>query len=108
MNDIVSIYSKSQQGGELPYFIGKQYGTGWLKTIGRYAFPILKGIGSALFGTAKDVVMKNKPIMSSLKSNVMDVASNVIPEVESLMSPPKKQKTTINKLGKSKGTIFNK
>ena len=34
MNEIAEIYSSPQNGGELPYFIGKQYGSGWLKTLG--------------------------------------------------------------------------
>ena len=41
---LADFYSKPQLGGDLPYFVGKQYGGGWLKTIGRFAFPIIKKI----------------------------------------------------------------
>jgi hypothetical protein len=109
MNDIVSLYSQSQQGGELPYFVGKQYGSGWLRSIGRFAFPILKGIGRALFGTAKDVIMNKKDILPSLKDNAIDAASDLIPEVESLIyNKPKRPKISINKDFKTHGTIFQK
>ena len=39
--DITALYSGPIQGGvDLPYFVGKQYGNGWLRTLGRFAFPI--------------------------------------------------------------------
>jgi hypothetical protein len=52
-NNLISIYSGPQSGGELPYFIGKQYGSGWLKTLGRFAIPILKRLGGELFERQK-------------------------------------------------------
>ena len=47
-------------GGELPYFVGKQYGNGWLRTIERLAFPILRRIAGVAADTAKDVIVKEK------------------------------------------------
>ena len=41
---IIEVYSSPMQGGQLPYFVGKQYGMGWLKKIGRMAFPLLKKV----------------------------------------------------------------
>ncbi len=38
MNKIItSAYSGDQSGGDLPYFVGKQYGGGWLRTVARFA-----------------------------------------------------------------------
>ena len=68
-NEIVEAYS--QAGGALPYFVGKQYGNGWMKTIGRFAFPILKKVFNVASSTAEDVVMKDKPWMNSLKRNAV-------------------------------------
>ena len=104
---IVDIYSQPQTGGELPYFVGKQYGSGWLKTLGRFAFPILKRIGSFLGKTASDVLIKDKPVLDSLKHNAMDEVEDIIPGVFSTQPPKKKSKKDINKL-KTKGTIFSK
>ena len=39
---------KSQYGGALPYFVGKQYGNGWLRTVARIAFPIIKNFSVSL------------------------------------------------------------
>ena len=38
-NSIVEAYSR-QDGGDLPYLVGKQYGSGWLRTIARIAFQL--------------------------------------------------------------------
>jgi len=102
MNEIASLYSTSQQGGELPYFVGKQYGTGWLRTLGRFAFPILKRLGRAAFNTASDVIMKNKNILPTIKSHAMDAVSY-------LPSLIKTEKPSINNRKKRRhSTIFTK
>jgi hypothetical protein len=115
MNDIASLYSQSQQGGELPYFVGKQYGTGWLRNLARIAFPILKRFGRAAVNTASDVIMRNKSILPSLKSHAIDAASSVLPQVSNIISSrlggpsAKRAKTGINKRRKRlHGTIFSK
>ena len=64
---IAHVYSQS--GGDLPYFVGKQYGSGWLRTLGRMAFPILKSLGSVAANTAADVLLDEKPLKESLISN---------------------------------------
>lgn len=79
--DIISLYSQEQQGGELPYFVGKQYGSGWLKTLARLAFPILKRFGVAAYGAAKDVVLNNKSILPTIKEHALDAVNKVIPGV---------------------------
>ena len=76
--DIFSLYSTGQTGGDLPYFIGKQYGSGWLRTIGRFALPILKRIGSFGMKTAKDIIDNNGKVLPTLKSNAMAELGNVV------------------------------
>ena len=105
MNDIATLYSKSQQGGELPYFVGKQYGTGWFRNIARFAFPIVKRIGQAIYNTASDVIMRKRPLLPSLKNNAIEAAGSVLPTVVNMI---KKPKTSINKRKRVKGTIFAK
>jgi len=114
-NNLISIYSGPQSGGELPYFIGKQYGSGWLKTLGRFAIPILKRLGGVAFRTAKDVITKDKPILSSLKSNILSEAADILPGIKNMISGPPRalkrrmpMKRSINKRLKGHGTIFQK
>lgn len=110
MNDIASLYSTSLSGGELPYFIGKQYGAGWFRNIARMAFPILKKFGSALVNTASDWI-NDKKILPSLKRNVVDAAKESVPDVISLIKNDDKQSTKVPPRKKSinkrrKLTIF--
>jgi len=113
--ELVSIFSGPQSGGELPYFVGKQYGSGWLKTLGRFAIPILKRLGGAAFRTARDVITKDQPILPTLKSNMLSEASAIIPEIGRMMGGPARpqkrrmpMKRSINKRLKGYGTIFQK
>ena len=109
--DIVSTYSGPQTGGELPYFVGKQYGSGWLQVIGRLAFPILKRIGKLVGKTFNDVVVNKKPFVSSLKDNALEEVNDFIPSLSRKRKSEqdgegrKKKRKTINK-HKSMGTIF--
>jgi hypothetical protein len=63
-------------GGELPYFRGSQFGNGWLKTLGRIAFPILKRIVGVAADTAQDVIMHDKKLLPSLTSNALNAVSS--------------------------------
>lgn len=102
-NDIINLYSGAQNGGELPYFVGKQYGSGWLKTIGRFALPILKRIGSVLFRTATDVVNdKEAKVLPTLANYAGQEMSKVIEKRK-----PTTSQTGINKRRKM-NTIFQK
>ena len=67
-SEIVRVYSQAGEG--LPFFVGKQYGSGWLRTLARVAFPILKKVGQVALNTAKDVVADKRPILPSLVKNV--------------------------------------
>lgn len=73
---ITSAYS--QEGGELPYFVGAQYGSGWLRTLGRFAFPILKKVLGVAAHTAKDVLVDEKPVLTSLRDNAISEAVNTL------------------------------
>lgn len=68
---IVEAYSSPQVGGDLPFFVGKQYGRGWLRTIARMAFPILRRIGRVAVKTAQDVIEDEKEVMPSLVANTV-------------------------------------
>lgn len=76
--DPLIIKTYSQVGGELPFFVGKQYGTGWLSTIGKYAFPILKRLFHVATNTAEDVFIKDKPILSSLKDHAISEVKDTL------------------------------
>lgn len=118
MNDIAALYSGPQHGGELPYFVGKQYGSGWLRTIGRFALPILKRIGNTFMGTAHDILTKNSKFLPALKERALSNAIGVVPELLNTVVPrntssvPVKRKKTakksINKRIRGRGTIFDK
>ena len=79
---IVKIYSTSYQSGSgLPYFVGKQYRGGWLQTLARIAFPILRtavgAAGNIAANTAKDLIEKRKTFTESLKDNALGEASKL-------------------------------
>ena len=74
---IVQLYS-GQVGGDLSYFVGKQYGSGWLRTLARFAFPILKRLLGVATNTADDVIMKKKKLFPSLGKNAMNEINNAM------------------------------
>lgn len=76
-NDIATFYANSQVGGELPYFVGKQYGSGWLRTLGRFALPILKRIGGVAYKTANDVLNNNSKFLPTLKNYALEEVGNL-------------------------------
>ena len=84
--DIVQLYSRPQQGGDLPYFVGKQYGGNWKQTLGRFALslgrkfgvPIAKTLGSAALKTTGDVLFKKQPIREAIRQNIQ----NTVPEIK--------------------------
>jgi hypothetical protein len=114
--DIINLYSSGQRGGELPYFIGKQYGSGWLKSIARFAFPILRRLGGVAMKTASDVLEKDQKILPSLANNAIDAVSEVIPGMGSLFksspasstsSSPYKRRAKSSSINKRRKTIFS-
>ena len=71
-NAITKAYSTSQMGGELPYFMGKQYGGGWLRSIARMAFPILKKLLGVATNIGEDVIVRDKKWGESFKSRAAE------------------------------------
>jgi hypothetical protein len=76
----------SQEGGDLPFFVGKQYGSGWLRTLARIAFPIVKRAVRVAGRTADDVINTNKDWKTSLQDNTLEEVGNAV-------------NTTINRVG---------
>jgi len=99
---LMATYSSPQNGGELPYFIGKQYGSGWLKTLGRFAIPILKRIGGVALRTAKDVIVDNKPLLQSLKTHALSEASDYLRNVTRGNGIKRRHKPSLMKVSSKK------
>jgi hypothetical protein len=112
MKDIESIYSKEMQGGELPYFAGNQYGSGWLRNIARFAFPILKGLGGFAANAATDIVMQNKNVVPTLKEHAGQAANKLAECMASVgggVKIKKRKRNSTNSINKRRRiTIFNK
>ncbi len=66
---ITSLYS--QGGGDLPFFVGKQYGGGWMRTLARFAFPILRRVLGVATNTAEDVIVNRQKFGQALRDNSM-------------------------------------
>ena len=71
MMDQSIVQAYSQEGGDLPYFAGRQYGGGWLRTIGRFAFPLLKKAMNIFGNAAQDVLIDEKPVLTSILNNAV-------------------------------------
>ena len=56
MDEVLTNVYSGQHGGDLPYFIGKQYGGGWLRNIARFAFPVVQKAVKALTNTAGTMI----------------------------------------------------
>lgn len=84
----------TQDGGDLAYFTGKQYGSGWLRTLGRFAFPILKRVVRVAGNVAQDALDNpEKPILSSIRDNALsEVAKTVGKGVRSSINTARKRK----------------
>ena len=73
--DVVEFYSS---GGVLPFYTGySQFGNGWLQTLKRIAFPLIKGFLGVAKNTAKDVLQDDKKFLPSLTSNAIDKIINI-------------------------------
>ena len=130
MVDIITMYSRSQMGGDLPYFIGSQQQGGiWLHRIRQFAMPILqkfglpiaKSVGRAALKTVDDVISKKHSFKDSIKNQAMNIlpemkdnALNALKEVvdgqhaSGLRKRKNKTISTINKRRRLDGTIFAK
>ena len=73
---IASFYS--QEGNGLPFFVGKQYGSGWLRNVARIAFPILKKVARVGSKVASDMLYQDKDFKSSFKDNALGAVSGIV------------------------------
>ena len=77
--DIIDAYDGEQEGGNLAYFVGKQYGSGWLRTLGRIAFPIIKRVFRVAGNVAQDKLDNpDTPILSSLRDNALNEVAETV------------------------------
>ena len=105
--EIIDFYSRPQIGGAMPVFVGARRGGGFFSTLARYALPLLKMVGSRLFGvaskTAGDVFERGQPLKESLINNSLDEVSSIIGKYR------KRPATDINnKEGDGYNDIFSK
>lgn len=100
---LFKVYSGEQSGGELPFFIGGQYGSGWLRTLGRFAFPILKKVARVAGNTLQDVLVQEKPLLTSLKDNASAEVVNTLANPSTLLPP-----SSINRSSKQTSSIKKK
>ena len=78
---ILQEYSGQNGYGSLPYFVGKQYGNGWLRNIARMAFPFLRKalgvVGNIAVNTAGDLINdENKTIGQTLVNHTLNETKN--------------------------------
>lgn len=70
--------TSTQYGGDLPFFVGRQYGSGWLGTLARVAFPILKKIAGIASHAAEDVIYRDKPVKSAIVDNALGAINSFV------------------------------
>ena len=78
---ILHEYSGQNGYGSLPYFVGKQYGTGWLRNIARMAFPFLRKalgvVGNIAVNTAGDLINdENRTVGKTLLEHTVNETRN--------------------------------
>ena len=72
---ITSVYSDQVVGGLMPYFTGgqQQWGGGILRSIARFAFPLIKRVIGVATNTAEDMVEgREKSIKKSIVKNAIN------------------------------------
>ena len=99
---ILQEYSGQTGYGTMPYFVGKQYGNGWLRNIARIAFPFLRKalgfVGNVAMNTAGDLIHnENKTVGEALSENAIAAVKNVVKR-----KAPPPSNSTINGSGFTK------
>ena len=81
IDPVAYAYSGQDGSGSLPYYVGKQYGTGWLQSLARIAFPILRKVvghaGTIAANTAEDLISNRKAFGESLRDNTVHEVGKV-------------------------------
>ena len=109
--NVVKAYDGGDQdGGDLAYFVGKQYGSGWLRTLGRFAFPILKRVVRVAGNVAQDALDNpDKPILNSIRDNALnEVAKTVGSSINTAVKRKAPPTTTAPYFANSGSTNNNK
>ena len=109
--DILRSYDGgNQDGGDLAYFTGKQYGSGWLRTLGRFAFPILKRVVHVAGNVAQDALNNpQKPILNSIRDNALsEVAQAVGQTVGTSINTTRKRKLSSSSSSPATAPYYNK
>lgn len=80
---IIDEYSGQDGYGNLNYFVGRQYGAGWLRNLARIAFPFFKKAistaGNIASNTASDLLKdENRGFTESLRDNAIKEAGNLL------------------------------
>ena len=82
-------------GGDLPFFIGRQYGSGWMSTFAKVAFPIFKKLAKVAENVAQDVIYKEKGVGESIKEQALNVVDEFVnPSINSVTKKRKRISTT--------------
>lgn len=109
-NDPIALAYSGQYGGaSLPFYVGKQYGMGWLRTLARFVFPVAKRalgmVGNVAANTAEDLINQRKSFKESIKDNAIAEATNLLAS-----GVKRKKSSSINKPKKIKKqhTIFSR
>jgi len=104
MHPIAYAYSGQTGGASLPYFAGKQYGGGWLRALGRMAFPILRKAVGAAGNVAANTVqdMLNDTSSSSSRSGFKNALKrNAIREVVKLTGTTKRPSSSSSSINRA-------
>ena len=92
--------SANQIGGDLPYFVGRQYGSGWLGTLAKVAFPILKRIAGVASRAAEDVIYNEKPVKAAIVDRTMGAINDFVQQPTSI------NRTKVTRKRKSNSTNY--
>ena len=106
-NDVIAqAYSTAQTGGDLPYFVGSQYGGGggWLRSIARIAFPILKKLVGVAANTASDMIYEDQKFLPAVSKNVLGALAPRSSPTKAAAAPKNRGKKRRKQSGR--GTIL--
>ena len=101
-SEIIEAYSDTganQIGGDLPYFVGKQYGSGWLGTLARVAFPIVKKLAGVAGNVAQDVIYRNKPVGEAIRDRAVEQVQRLAAPSPPPYTAPPPSYSSINRGG---------
>jgi len=90
---------ESQYGAALPYFVCKQYGNGWLRTVARVAFPIIKKLFGVAGNAAKQVIYNKSPVLDAVKDSAFKALGSYVTTKATAAAAAPSQSKSIHKRG---------